>query len=107
MALKIRLRQQGRHNQPFYRIVVMDSRSPRDGSYVEMLGWYNPRATKDEELVQMNSDRVQHWISKGAQLTEPAVHLVRRVAPQVVQSMTQRSVAKRAKARAKRRAPTA
>ncbi len=42
MALKIRLRQQGRNNRPFYRLVVTDVRSPRDGKYVEMLGWYNP-----------------------------------------------------------------
>ena len=42
MALKIRLRQQGRNNRPFYRLVVTDARSPRDGKYVEALGWYNP-----------------------------------------------------------------
>ena len=42
MALKIRLRQQGRKNRPFYRLVLTDSRTPRDGKYVEALGWYNP-----------------------------------------------------------------
>jgi small subunit ribosomal protein S16 len=107
MALRIRLRQQGRHNRPFYRLVVTEARAPRDGKYIEMLGWYDPRGTTEETLVQLDSERVQHWINHGAEVSECALALVRRRAPEIVQALQEKAVAKRAKARAKRKARSA
>jgi len=104
MALKIRLRQQGRTNRTTYRLVVTDSRSPRDGKYVEMVGWYAPFETTPENTLLIKSDRIQHWLDQGAQLTDKAKALVAKVAPAIVKGQTQREVAARAKTRAKRKA---
>lgn len=103
MALKIRLRKQGRTNRPFYRLVVTDSRSPRDGKYIENLGWYNPQAHNDDSVVLVKGDRVMHWVEQGAQMTEKAEALVRREAPAVLKAQTERLVARRKKAGAKRK----
>ena len=71
MAIKIRLARGGSKKRPFYRIVAADSRSPRDGRFVEKLGTYNPLLPKDsEERVKMDMERIQHWLSKGAQPTD-------------------------------------
>ncbi|NIZ62551.1 30S ribosomal protein S16 [Sedimentitalea sp. CY04] len=71
MAMKIRLARGGSKKRPFYRIVAADSRMPRDGRFIEKLGTYNPLLPKDsEERVKMDVERVQHWISKGAQPTD-------------------------------------
>ncbi len=71
MAMKIRLARGGSKKRPFYRIVAADSRMPRDGRYIEKLGTYNPLLPKDsEERVKMDMERVQHWLSKGAQPTD-------------------------------------
>ena len=102
MALKIRLRKQGRNNRPFYRVVVADSRSPRDGKYVEALGWYNPFETEDDLL--LNSERIAHWVGQGAQLTETVQALMHRGAPAVLRQSIDKTVARREKALAKRKA---
>lgn len=104
MALKIRLRQQGRNNRPFYRVVVADSRSPRDGKYVESVGWYNPFEAELDKNLSMKIDRIQHWLGLGAQLTESVIALIEKVAPHVVRDQTKKEVAHRAKAAAKRKA---
>lgn len=104
MALKIRLRQQGRTNRAFYRLVVTDSRSPRDGKYVEALGWYNPIEEADDKKMAIKTDRVQHWLSVGAQLTENAENLIRKSAPEVIQGQIEKERAHRAKVAAKRKA---
>ncbi len=70
MALKIRLRQQGRNNRQVYRVVVSDVRSPRDGKYVESLGWYNPFESELDKSVSVKADRIQHWLDTGALLSE-------------------------------------
>ena len=71
MALKIRLARGGSKKRPFYRIVVADSRMPRDGRFIEKVGTYNPLLPKDsEERVKMDMERVQHWIGQGAQVTD-------------------------------------
>ena len=71
MAMKIRLARGGSKKRPFYRIVAADSRMPRDGRYVEKLGTYNPLLPKDsEDRVKMNLERVQYWMSEGAQVTD-------------------------------------
>lgn len=104
MALKIRLRQQGRTNRAFYRLVVTDSRSPRDGKYVEALGWYNPIEDADDKKFAVKIDRVQHWLNIGAQLTESVENLIRKSAPQIIQSQVEKQRAHRAKVAAKRKA---
>ena len=71
MAMKIRLARGGSKKRPFYRIVAADSRMPRDGRFIEKLGTYNPLLPKDsEERVKMNMERIQYWISQGAQPTD-------------------------------------
>ena len=87
--LKIRLRQQGRKNRKAYRLVISDSRSPRDGKYVEMLGWYQPCETKAEDL-DINSERINYWLEKGAQFTQKAQALVAKAAPEVVKEYKQK-----------------
>lgn len=104
MALKIRLRQQGRNNRPFYRLVVADCRSPRDGKYVEAIGWYNPFASKTEQEFSLDAERAQHWLSQGAILSESAQALIQKSAPSLVRTLTEKKVALRAKAAAKRKA---
>lgn len=67
MALKIRLTRGGAKKRPFYRIVVAESRSPRDGRYIERLGTYNPMLTKDHpDRVTLNVERIKHWLGTGA-----------------------------------------
>ena len=71
MAIKIRLARGGSKKRPFYRIVAADSRMPRDGRFIEKLGTYNPLLPKDsEDRVKMDLERVQEWMSKGAQPTD-------------------------------------
>ncbi len=71
MGLKIRLSRGGAKKRPFYRVVVADVRSPRDGRYIERLGTYNPLLGKDDEnRLKLNTDRIQHWLGVGAQPTE-------------------------------------
>ncbi|MBA3957899.1 MAG: 30S ribosomal protein S16 [Parachlamydiaceae bacterium] len=103
MALKIRLRQQGRNNRATYRVVVTDVRSPRDGKYLEALGWYSPLAPEDQQLL-IKTDRVQHWLDTGAQLTDSVETLVSRVDPTLVRKQTEKVLAAREKVRVKRKA---
>ena len=71
MALKIRLARGGAKKRPFYRIVVAEAAAPRDGRYVERVGTYNPMVPKDhEQRLTLNGERINFWMSKGAQPTE-------------------------------------
>lgn len=71
MALKIRLSRGGAKKRPFYRIVVADSRSPRDGRFIERLGTYNPMLDKnDPDRVTIKRERVEHWLGQGARPTD-------------------------------------
>jgi small subunit ribosomal protein S16 len=70
MSLKIRLARAGAKKRPFYRIVVADSRSPRDGRYIEKVGTYDPLLPRDGERVTLVEERVKHWLSVGAQPTD-------------------------------------
>src|SRR5918995_1182672 len=68
MAVAIRLARGGAKKRPYYRIVVADSRAPRDGRFIEKLGTYNPLLAKDSpERVKLDADRISHWLSVGAQ----------------------------------------
>jgi len=87
MALAIRLARGGAKKRPFYSIVVADSRSPRDGRFIEKLGTYNPLLPKDHEgRVVLNTERAQHWLGEGAKPSDrvarflDAAGLVKRVA---------------------------
>jgi small subunit ribosomal protein S16 len=71
MSLKIRLSRAGAKKRPFYRIVVADSRSPRDGRYIEKIGTFNPLSPRDsEERVNLDTERAKHWLSHGALPTD-------------------------------------
>lgn len=65
MAVKIRLRRMGAHKAPFYRIVVADSRSPRDGRFIEEIGYYNPIA--EPAVVKIDEEKAAQWVKNGAQ----------------------------------------
>ena len=68
MAVKIRLRRMGAKKAPFYRIVVADSRSPRDGRFIEEIGFYDP--TKEPSVVKVDAEKAKQWIANGAQPTD-------------------------------------
>jgi len=71
MALKIRLTRAGAKKRPFYRVVIADSRSPRDGRFVEKIGTYNPMLPQGHaDRLKLDTDRVRHWLGVGAQPTE-------------------------------------
>jgi len=71
MAVSIRLARGGAKKRPYYRIVVANSRSPRDGSFIEKIGTYNPLLAKDDaNRIQLDADRAKHWLSVGAQPTD-------------------------------------
>ena len=71
MALSIRLSRGGSKKRPYYRIVVADARSPRDGKFIEKIGNYNPLLAKDaEQRIQLDADRARHWLSVGAKPTD-------------------------------------
>ena len=66
MSVKIRMTRGGAKKRPYYRIVVADSRSPRDGRFIEKIGSYDPMLPKDRERVQLDVERVKYWLSHGA-----------------------------------------
>jgi small subunit ribosomal protein S16 len=76
LAVHIRLRRTGKTKAPTYRVVVADSRSPRDGKFIEILGHYNPRT--EEGALVLDTDRVRHWINNGAKPTSTARALIVR-----------------------------
>ena len=74
MAVKIKLKRMGKIREPYYRIVVADARKKRDGRAIEEIGKYHPKA--DPSFIEVNSDRAQHWLSVGAQPTDPVRKLL-------------------------------
>jgi small subunit ribosomal protein S16 len=102
MALIIRMRQQGANSRQRFRLVVTDSRNPRDGKYLEMIGWYNPFGADDKNYF-IDVPRVEFWLGQGAQISDRVKSLVKKVAPEVVKQLTQRKVAKVAKKREQRK----
>lgn len=75
MAVKIRLRRMGAKKAPFYRIVVADSRYPRDGRFIEEIGYYDP--TKSPSVVKVDAEKAKSWISNGAQPTDTVKKLLK------------------------------
>ncbi len=74
----IRLSRGGSKNRPFYNVVVADSRNRRDGRFIERVGFYNPIAPEGQEALRLQMERVGHWQSKGAQLSDAVAKLVKR-----------------------------
>lgn len=79
MAVRIRMKMLGRKHRPFFRICVMDQRSPRNGRAIEELGHYDPMVRDKSKRVALDLDRVQHWISVGAQPSEKVAVLIEKV----------------------------
>lgn len=78
MSVRLRLQRHGSKKAPFYRVVAADGRSPRDGKYIELLGVYNP-LVDGKIVLNLNLERVDHWLSVGARPTETVEALVKRV----------------------------
>ena len=76
MAVSIRLRREGTKNRPYYRVVVADGRSPRDGKFIEIIGTYDPKQTGQNS--SFNIERVEYWISKGAQPSDTVRSLIKK-----------------------------
>ena len=74
----IRLARTGAKKRPFYHIVATDSRSPRDGRYIERLGFFNPVAKENEEALRIDLGHVDSWIAKGAQMSERVASLIKQ-----------------------------
>lgn len=76
MPVKIRLRRMGAKKKPFYRVVVADSRTPRDGRFIELLGYYDPRA--EPRVIKIDEERAIFWLKRGAQPTDTAAALLKK-----------------------------
>lgn len=98
----IRLRKQGRINRQSFRIVVMDGKTPRDGKYLEKLGWYLPYQKENRFFI--DEEKINYWLSKGARLSENAENLIGKIAPSLIKALHERQHNKRQKECAKRRA---
>ncbi len=76
MAVKIRLRRMGRKKRPFYRVIVADSRSPRNGRFIEEIGWYDP--LQDPGVIKIDEEKAKKWLANGAQPTDTARSLLKK-----------------------------
>src|SRR5215510_7298358 len=76
MAVSIRLRREGTKNRPYYRVVVADNRSPRDGKFIEIIGTYDPKQTGQNS--SFNVERAEYWINKGAQPSDTVRSLIKK-----------------------------
>ncbi|MCI8514718.1 MAG: 30S ribosomal protein S16 [Lachnospiraceae bacterium] len=75
MAVKIRLKRMGQKKAPFYRVVVADARSPRDGRFIEEIGYYDP--TKDPSVIKIDEEAAKKWLANGAQPTETVAKILK------------------------------
>jgi small subunit ribosomal protein S16 len=87
MAVSIRLRREGAKNQPYYKVVVADRRSPRDGKFIEIIGTYDPK--KAGRNSTLNIDRIEYWISKGAQPSDTVRSLIKKTKKVVAEPLSQ------------------
>jgi small subunit ribosomal protein S16 len=76
MAVSIRLRREGAKNRPYYKVVVADSRSPRDGKFIEIIGTYDPK--KPDHNSTLKVDRAEYWITRGAQASDTVRSLIKK-----------------------------
>lgn len=92
MAVSIRLRREGAKNRPYYKVVVADSRSPRDGKFIEILGTYDPK--KPDHNSTLKLDRIEHWISQGAQPSDTVRSLIKKNKNQATNASAEPAAAK-------------
>ena len=91
MAVAIRLRREGALNRPYYKIVVADKRSPRDGKFIEIIGTYDPK--KPDHNSTLKLDRIEHWMSKGAQPSDTVRSLIKKNRKQTAAAPAEESAA--------------
>jgi len=77
MAVRIRLAKHGKRNSPFYRVVVQDREKPRNGRFLEIVGTYDPKNSKEEQPWTLKKDRIEYWLSKGATPSETVGKLIK------------------------------
>jgi len=106
LAVKIRLARAGAKKAPFYRVVAADSRAPRDGRFIEILGRYNPRT--DPSTIELNVEKIDAWIAKGAQLSETVEKLLAIAKnPEAAAPAKESALSKKAQAKAEAEAKAA
>ncbi len=95
MAVTIRLRREGALNRPYFKVVVADKRSPRDGKFIEIVGTYDPKKAGPNSTLKL--DRIEHWISKGAQPSDTVRSLIKKTKnPEAAAKKAAASAAKKA-----------
>jgi small subunit ribosomal protein S16 len=95
MAVAIRLRREGALNRPYFKVVVADKRSPRDGKFIEIVGTYDPKKPGLNSTLKL--DRIEHWISKGAQPSDTVRSLIKKTKnPEVAAKKAEAAAAKKA-----------
>ena len=102
MALKIRLSRAGAKKRPFYRIVITDSRNPRDGRFIERVGTYDPMLPKNAQRVTLKADRIRHWLQGGAKPTDRVARFLGQA--EIIPMPEQRNNPNKAKPKAKAQA---
>ena len=108
MALKIRLTRAGAKKRPFYRIVIADSRSPRDGRFIENIGTYNPLLAHDNpQRVTFDTERMQHWLKVGAQPSDRIAYFLGKAGLRPMPAQRQQTTKHLPKAKAQERAKAA
>ncbi len=106
MAVRIRMKRMGRRHRPFYRICAMDARAPRDGRVIEELGTYDPMVPETDARAVLNVERIEYWLSVGAQPTEKVKVLIRKYGPNGSRLAEQKAALERlAQQRARRQPP--
>src|SRR2546427_1803370 len=100
MAVAIRLRREGALNRPYFKVVVTDKRSPRDGKFIEIVGTYDPKKAGQNSTLKL--DRIEHWISKGAQPSDTVRSLIKKTKnPEAAAKKAEATAAKKAAKAAK------
>lgn len=101
MALVIRLRQQGKNSRRSFRLVVANTGSPRDGKYIEKLGFYDPHI---DGSLEIDSERIKYWLDQGALISERAIILVTKKAPEVIKQYVEKQQSQKLKLLKKKKA---
>jgi len=104
MAVAIRLRREGALNRPYFKVVVTDTRSPRDGKFIEIVGTYDPKKSGQNSTLKL--DRIEHWISKGAQPSDTVRSLIKKTKNPEAAAKKEAAAAAKKAAAAPKPAPT-
>jgi len=108
MSIKIRLARGGAKKRPFYRIVIADSRSPRDGRFIERIGSYNPMVAQDHpDRLKLDQERAKHWLAVGAQPTDRVARFLAKEGLMAERPRTEQTKQSHPKAKAQERAKAA